>query len=140
MSLAYNKINLFTADLANGSHNFTVSTGNQYAVALTNTAPTTGQAGESFAGEISYANFSGSNPNYLTISSSAQTSGTEIVKITNLTMTATGTVPVFRYIGIKNITTSKVVCWFDYTTAINMVVGDVLVVNFDSTNGLLQIA
>ena len=138
MSVAYNKINVFVSDLASGSHNFTPSTGNQYAVALTDTAPTTSST--TFVGEISYANFSGSNPNYLTISSASQTSGTETVKVTNLTLTATGTIPQFRYVGIKNITTSKVVCWFDYGSEINMVLGDSLTINFDATNGLLQIA
>lgn len=138
MSVAYNKINTFVADLANGSHNFTVSTGNQYAVALTDTAPTASST--SFTGEISYANFSGTNPNYLTVSSSGQTSGTQVVKMSNLTMTASGTVPQFRYVGIKNVTTSKVVAWYDYGSEINMVSSDTFVVSFDATNGLLQIA
>ena len=135
---SYNKINTFVADLANGLHNFTVSTGNQYAVALTDTAPTASST--SFAGEISYANFSGSNPNYLTVSASSQSSGTEVVKMTNLTLTATGTIPQFRYVGIKNTTTSKVVCWFDYGSEINMINGDTFAVNFDGTNGLLQLS
>ena len=138
MSLTFNKINTFVADLANGSHNFTVSTGNQYAVYLTDTAPTSSSTTPS--GEISYSNFSGSNPNYLTVSSSAQSSGTEVVKITNLTLTATGTIPQFRYIGLKNVTTSKVVGWWDYGSEVNMVNGDTLAVNFDATNGVIQLA
>lgn len=138
MSLTYNKINTFVADLANGSHNFTVSTGNQYAVYLTDTAPTA--ASTSPTGEISYANFSGANPNYITITASSQTSGTEKVVVNNLTMTATGAIPQFRYVGIKNVTTSKVVAWFDYGSEVNMVANDALIINFDQTNGLLQIA
>lgn len=137
MTITYNKINSFTNDLSSGLHNFTPSTGNQYAVVLTDTAPTA--TSTSFAGEISYANFSGSNPNYLTITSSGQTGGTEIVKFNNLTMTATGTIPQFRYVGIKNVTTGKVVCWFDYGSELNIVAGGGLVVSFDGTNGFLQL-
>ena len=137
MPLAYNKINSFVADLANGSQNFTVSTGNQYAVALTDTAPTASST--SFTGEISYANFSGVNPNYLTIISSGQTGGVEKVVISNLLMSATGTIPQFRYIGIKNVTTGKVVAWFDYGSELNITVGQVFNIQFDATNGLLQL-
>ena len=42
MASTYNKINLFVADLANKAHNLG---SDQLAVALTDTAPTTGQAG-----------------------------------------------------------------------------------------------
>ena len=137
MASTYNKINLFVADLANKAHNLG---SDQLAVALTDTAPTTGQAGESFAGEISYANISGVNPNYITTTSSTQTSGTYKLILAQLTMTATGNVPPFRYVGIKNTTASKVICWFDYGSEINMISGDQFIVQFDNTNGLLQIA
>ena len=63
MSATYNKINVFVGDLANAGHNFG---SNQLAVALTDTAPTSATTdGATFPGEISYANFSGANPNEL---------------------------------------------------------------------------
>lgn len=137
MTLTYHKINTFVQDIANGFHNFTPSTGNQYAVVLTDVAPSATDS--SFSGEISYANFSGVNPNYLTTSSSSQTSGTETVKFNNLTMAATGTIPQFRYIGIKNITTSKIVSWYDYGSELNITTGLNLFISFDGTTGFIQI-
>ena len=137
MPATYNKINVFVGDLANAGHNFGT---NQLAVALTDTAPTASTGdGATFPGEISYANFSGSNPNYITTTSATQTSGTLSLVLVNLVMTASGTVPQFRYVGIKNVTTSKVICWFDYGSEINMQNGDTFTVNF-SSNTLLTIA
>ena len=132
--MTFNKINTFVADLANGSHNLAT---NQLAVALTDTAPTS--ASTSFAGEIAYTNFVGTHPNYITTTSSTQTAGLYKLLVGVIVMTASGTVPQFRYIGIKNVTTSKVIGWFDAGVEINLTVGQQLDLNFDLTNGLLQI-
>ena len=134
MSLNFNKINIFVQNLGLAGHNLSTD---QLAVALSDTAPTATVT--SFANEISYANVSGSNPNYLTTTSWTNSSGTSKLLLASLTMTATGTVPQFRYIGIKDVTTSKVIAWFDYGSEINMQNGDSITITPDGTNGLIQI-
>ncbi len=132
-TLTGNKINVAILHIVTDDN---LST-DQFAIYLTDTAPTA--ASTAPTGEISYANFSGSNPNYLTISSSSQTSGAYKLIFSNLTMTASGVVPQWRYIGIKDVTTSTVVCWYDFGSEVNMGSSDTFVLTAD-TNGQIQIS
>jgi hypothetical protein len=135
MSLAFQKLNIFPLNLSNAGYNLG---SDQLRVVLTDTAPTATVT--SFAGEIAYTNFSGANPTYLTTTSNTQTSGVQKLIMANLTMTSIGTIPQWRYIGIYDQTTSKVIAWFDYGSEVNMLNTDTITFNFDATNGLLQIS
>lgn len=122
----------------------------QLAVALTNTAPgseTTPPTGDG-AGilanltEISYTNLSSRN---LTTSSSSQASGTYKLVLADLTLTSTGgsTGP-FRYIYIYNDTTTSpadaLVGYYDYGSSITLNDGDSFTIDFDATNGVIQLS
>ncbi len=129
-----NKFNIFTEDLAEKVHNLG---SDQLRVALTNSAPSASDT--VLQTEISYSNLSGSNPTYITTSTSAQTSGTYKLVLTDLVLTATGTVGPFRYVELYNHTASKIIGWYDRGSALTMANGDTFTVDFDGTNGVLQL-
>lgn len=108
-------------------------------VALTNTAPTASSNNQlSDITEIAYTNCSSRS---LTISSSTQTSGTYKLVIADLVLTASGTVGPFRYVVIydNTATNKELICYFDYGSNLTLANGDTFTLDFDNTNGLLQL-
>lgn len=136
---SYNKINTFVLHMPQKVHNLSTSA-DQLVVFLTDSAPVATNVLQTDITEISYANCSTRN---LVISSSSQASGTFTLKITNLTLTASGTVGPFRYVGIYNDTPTSpedpLICWFDYGSEVTLNNTDTFALTFDSTNGLFQI-
>lgn len=92
------KFNQFVADLANGVHDLS---SDQITIALTNSAPTAGNSVLADITEIDYTNLSSRN---LTITSSSQSGGTYSLVLEDLTLTASGAVPEFRYVVFYNST------------------------------------
>jgi hypothetical protein len=89
--------------------------------------------------QIAYTNLSA---RALTTSTSAQTSGTYKLVIADLTLTASGgSVAAFQYIVIYNdtATNDELICWFDYGSALTLANGESLTLDFDGSNGLLQL-
>jgi len=132
----YTKFNSFTEALAEKVHNLGSDT---LKVALTNSAPSASNTKLSDITEISYTNCSSRT---LTISSSAQTSGTYKLVVSDLVLTASGTVGPFRYIVIYNdtATNKELIGYYDYGSSLTLANTDTLTLDFDGTNGLLQIA
>ncbi len=128
---SYNKFNVFVADVANKVHNLGSDT---LRVALSNSAPSATDS--VLQTEISYTNLS---TRTITTTSSTQTSGTYKLILTDLVLTATGAVGPFRYVTIYNNTASKLIGWYDYGSSISLASGDTFTVDFDGTNGLLQL-
>jgi hypothetical protein len=114
-----------------------------FKLALTNTAPaatdTTWSTGTYPAPAAANGYTAGGNA--LTVSSSAQTSGTYkwVVADTVFTATAGGIGP-FRYTVIYNTTrTNTVVGYYDYGSSITLSnAGDTFTTDFDGTNGVIQ--
>ena len=131
----YTKFNSFVENLAEKVHNLG---SDSLKVALTNSAPTASNTVLANITEISYTNLS---TRALTISSSAQSSGTYKLVIADLVLTASGAVGPFRYVVVYNdtATNDELICYFDYGSALTLANGDTLTLNFDDTNGLLQI-
>ncbi len=131
----FNKFQAFVAALANGTHNLG---SNQLTVALTDVAPVATNSVLADLTQIIYTNLSSRN---ITTSSSSQTSGTYNLKLSNLTLTATGNVAQFRYIVIYNSTagSGNLIGWYDYAAELNLINSDQFVISFDATNGLLSI-
>lgn len=131
----YTKFNSFTEALAEKVHNLGSDT---LKVALTNSAPSASNTKLSDITEISYTNCSSRT---LTISSSAQTSGTYKLVVSDLVLTASGTVGPFRYIVIYNdtATNKELIGYYDYGSALTLSNTDTLTLDFDGTNGLLQL-
>lgn len=143
----FTKINDFVENMAEGVHNLGSDT---LTVALSNTAPASETSNPTSDGngvlanvtEISYTNCSS---RAITTSSSAQASGTYKLVLTDLTLTASGgTVGPFRYVYIYNDTpvspADPLIAYFDYGSAITLNDGETLLLDFDGTNGLLQVA
>lgn len=103
----------------------------QFTIALTNTAPVAANSVLADITEISYTNLSSRN---ITTTSSSQTGGVYTLAFQNLTLTASGSVPSFRYVVIYDNTPTSpldpVVSWFDYGSSITMANGETLLVEF----------
>lgn len=133
----YTKFQPLVEALAEKVHNLG---SDQLKVALTNTAPNATDATLSQITEITYTNLSSRD---LTTDSSAQTSGTYKLVIDDLILTASGgTVGPFRYVVIYNdtATNDELIAYFDYGASITLNNGETFTLDFDGTNGILQIA
>lgn len=131
----YTKFQPFVEALCEKVHNLGSDT---LKVALTNTVPVNTNSTLSQITEISYTNLSSRT---LTVSASSQTSGTYKLVINDLVLTASGAVGPFRYVVIYNdtATNDELICWFDYGSALTLANTDTLTLDFDGTNGLLQL-
>lgn len=134
----FNKFNAFVENIAEGVHN--LQTG-QLVVALSNAAPIATNSVLADITQITYTNLSSRN---ITTTSSAQTSGTYKLVLTDLVLTATGAVGPFRYAVVYNDTPTSpadpLIGWYDYGSSISLATGETLTVDFDATNGLLTLA
>lgn len=132
----YVKFQPFVEALAEKVHNLG---SDQLKVALTNTAPNATDATLSQITEISYTNLSSRN---ITTTTSAQTSGTYKLTLTDLVLTASGAVGPFRYVIVYNDTSASdnLISYADYSSSISLASGDTFTVNFDDSNGFLTIA
>lgn len=131
----YNKFNCFVEDLAEKKHNLASDT---LKVALTNTVPVNTNTVLANITEISYTNLSSRT---VTASSSSQTSGTYKLVLADLVLTASGTVPTFRYVVLYNdtATNDELIGWWDKGITVDMLSTDTLTLDFDASNGVLQI-
>jgi len=134
----FNKINSFVEAIAEKVHNLGAD---QLTVFLTTNAnaPVATNTQLSNITQISYTNLSSRN---ITTSTSAQTSGTYKLVLTDLVLTASGAVATFRMVGIYNdtATNDELICWYDYGADVTLANGETFTLDFDGTNGLLQIA
>lgn len=132
----FTKINSFVENLAEKKIDLS---GAGLTVALTNTPHTATWDELADLTQISYTNLSS---RVLTVSSSAQTSGTYKLVLADLVLTASGAVGPFRYIYIydDNSTGDKLIAYYDYGSAVTLANGDTFTLNFDGTNGVLTIA
>lgn len=132
------KFHAFVEDVAEKVHNLG---SDQLVVALTNSAPTASTDDQlSDLTEISYTNCSTRN---ITTTSSAQTSGTYKLTLTDLTLTASGgTVGPFRYVVVYNdtATNDELIGYYDYGSSITMADGETFDIDFDGTNGFITLA
>lgn len=127
-------------DIAEKVHNLG---SDQLAVALTTNANAP-VATNSILGnltQISYTNLSSRN---ITTSTSSQSSGTYKLVLTDLVLTASGAVATFRWVTIYNDTPTSpadpLICYFDHGSDVTLANGETYTLDFDGTNGLLQIA
>ena len=128
----------FSEQLALGVHNFGSHT---FKLALTNTAITTSVTNKAgITGEIAYTNISGGTNPTVSIGT-GETSGTMTIHGDEVVITATGTVPSFRYYAIYNDTAAGdnlVISW-DHGSTVDLLNGETFTIKFNntSTNGTI---
>ena len=141
----FTKVNDFVEDVAEKVHNLGSDT---LTVALSVTAPGSETSDPSADGngvlanvtQIAYTNLS---TRVITTTSSAQTSGTYKLTLTDLVLTASGgAVAAFRYIYIYNDTAAsdQLIGYYDYGSNLTLNDGDTLTLDFSASNGFLTIA
>lgn len=133
----FTKIDSFVENLAEKAINLG---GTGLTVALTNTAHT---ATWDELADLTQVDYTYCSSRVLTVSTSAQTSGTYKLVLADLTLTATGgAVGPFRYVYIydDSSTGDKLVAYYDYGSSITLNDADTLTIDFDGTNGFLTIA
>jgi len=134
----YNKINSFVEAVAEKVHNLGSDT---LTIALTTNAnaPVASNTQLSNITQISYTNLSARVP---TISSSSQSSGTYKLVLADLVLTASGAVATFRDVLLYNdtATNDELIAWWDYGSDVTLANGETFTLDFDGTNGVLQIA
>lgn len=142
MPAAYNKFNAFVEELAEKVFNLQSDT---LKIMLTNTTPVATNTLKGDLTEIGTGNGYSAGGNTLTVSSSAQTSGTYKLVVADTTFTASGgSVGPFRYAVMYDDTPTSpakpLIGFWDYGSSISLADGESFVVDFDNTNGVLQLA
>lgn len=135
----FNKFQSFVEALAEKVHNLGSDT---LTVALTNSAPLATNTQLSNITQISYTNIQNGTTTgrNLTGVTSAQTSGTYKLDANDLVLTATGTVPTFRYIVLFNdtATNDELIGWYDYGSAVDLLNGETFTITWDAA-GILTL-
>lgn len=136
----FTKFNSFVEAVAEKTHNLGSDT---LKVALTNSAPSAANTVLANITQISGTNGYTTGGTATTISSSAQTSGTYKLVITDVVFTASGgSIGPFQYIVLYNdtATNDELIGYYDYGVALTITNGNTFTVDFDATNGVLTIA
>lgn len=137
----YNKFNQFPEDLAEKVYNLQADV---LKVMLTNVAPVATNAIKADLTDITAQFGYPAGGSAATVSSSAQTSGTYKLILADVTFTASGgAFGPYRYVALYDDTQTSpakpLIAWWDYGSSISTNNGETFTVDFDGTNGVLQI-
>ena len=136
----FNKFQSFVEALAEKVHNLGTDT---LTVALTNSAPVATNTVLANITQIAYTNIQNGTTTGrdLTGVTSAQTTGTYKLDANDLVLTATGTVPTFRYVVLYNntATNDELIGWYDYGAAVDLLNGETFTIVWDAA-GILTLA
>ena len=142
----FNKLNGFIEHLSEKVHNLG---SDQLVIALSNTAPgsestpPTGATANCVLANVTQVSYTNCSTRNISTVSSAQTSGTYKLTLTDLTLTASGgSVGPFRYVYIYNdtATNDELIGYYDYASSITLASGESLLINFDDAAGVLTLA
>lgn len=135
----FTKFYCFVEDLAEKVHNLGSDT---LKVMLTNSAPDAANTLAANITEISAGNGYTAGGMTVTITSSAQSSGTYKLVGSDPSITASGTVGPFRYAVLYNDTATNdpLIAYWDRGSSVTLASGDTFTLDLDATNGILQIA
>lgn len=136
---AFNKFHCFVEDLAEKKHNL----GSDQLVVALCAAANAPVATNTVLANLTQASYTNCSTRNITTVSSAQTSGTYKLTLTDLTLTASGgSVGPFRYVVIYNDTAlnDELIGWYDYGADITLLATESLLIDFDGTNGALTLA
>lgn len=136
---SFNKFNAFVEAVAEKKHNLGSDT---LKILLSNTAPSSANSVKADITEISAGNGYTAGGATVTITSSAQSSGLYKLVGNDVVFTATGAVGPLRYAVFYNSTAANqdLIGWWDYGSSVTLASGDTFTVDFDATNGILQLS
>lgn len=134
----FTKFNSFVEALAEKVHNLGSDT---LKVMLTNSAPSAANTVKADITEISAGNGYTAGGEALTVTASSQTGGTYKLVANDVVWTATGAFATFRYVVLYNDTAAndELIGYYDRGSSLSMVNTDTFTLDFDPTNGVLQI-
>jgi hypothetical protein len=135
----FTKFQSFVEAVAEKSHNLGADT---LKVMLCNTAPVNTNTIKANLTEISAGNGYTAGGTAASISSSAQSSGTYKLVLADVVFTASGgSIGPFRYAVLYNdtATSDELIAFWDYGSSITLASGETFTVDFDATNGVLQL-
>lgn len=140
---AYNKFNQFVEDLAEKVHN--LGTDTLKVMLVTTSTPVAGNSIRGNLTEIAAGNGYTAGGTAATISASAQTAGTYKLTLADVVFTASGgSIAAFQWVVLYNDTPTSpadpLIGWWDYGSSVTVTTGNTFTVDFDATNGVLQIA
>ena len=129
------KFDSFVEALAEKTHNLG---SDALTIALTDVAPSAANTVLANITEISYVYCSS---RVVTVSASSQTDGTYKLVCTDLVLTASGAVGPFRYVVLYNDTAinDELIAYWDKGAEVTLASGETFTIDFDGTNGVLQI-
>jgi hypothetical protein len=131
----FNKFHSFVEALSEKVHNLGADT---LTVALSNSLPVNTNTVLANITQIAYTNVS---TRVLAGVTSAQTTGTYKLDANDLVLTASGTVPTFRYVVLYNdtATNDELIGWYDYGSAVDLLNGETFTITWDAA-GILTLA
>jgi hypothetical protein len=134
---SYNKFNQFVEDLSKGVHNFTSDSTCTVTVALTNVAPV---ATNTVLSNITQIDYTGLTSRVVTGITAEQTTGTVTFTADDLELTASGTIPAFRYVVLYNddAASDNLIGWYDYGSSVTLNSGEKFTIDF--TGGFATLA
>lgn len=136
---AFNKFYSFVEAAMKKAHNLGADS---LKILLTNVAPVVTNTVKANLTEIGAGNGYTAGGTAVTITTSAQTTGTFKLVGSDVVFTASGgTIGPFRYAVLYNDTAAadELIGWWDYGSAITLANGETFTVDFDPTNGILQL-
>jgi hypothetical protein len=135
---SYNKFEQFVEDLAHQVHGLDTD---QITVALMAAAPDANL--DAVLADITEINYSNLSARDVTTTSSAQTTGTYKLTLTDLVLTASGAVATFRYVVIYNNTPATpldpLIAWYDHGSNVTLANGETFTIDFDDAEGFFQL-
>ena len=125
----YTKYQCFLKDFVDGKHDFTTAT---LKVALSSAANAPSASADVKLADITTIAAPAVDNATLTTSSSGWAAGAFKVVVADLTLTATGDVPAFRYVIIYNdtATNKELICYFDYGSEVTLHANDTISLDF----------
>lgn len=136
----FNKFDVFVENLAEKVHDLGADV---LKCALTNTVPVSTNTILANITQIAAGAGYTTGGNQATQVSSLQTTGTYKLVLTDVVFTASGAMAAFRYVVLYNDTPTSpadpLIGWYDYGSSVSLATGETFTVDFDGTNGVLQL-